>query len=54
MNNLTRSDKYMPKNLDFVFSAYSIWIVAFLIYIPMIKYKLNKYSKEIKAFGQKK
>ena len=44
----------MPMNFDYVLTAYGIWILAFGIYIPMIRYKLKRYHQVLETYEQKK
>ena len=44
----------MPMNLSYVLSAYGVWIIAFIIYIPMLKYKLKRTTQTLETYQQKK
>ncbi|MGK5093200.1 hypothetical protein WDW89_14440 [Deltaproteobacteria bacterium TL4] len=44
----------MPMNLGFVVTCYAVWLLAFVIYIPMLRSKLKQHTQALEAFQQKK
>ncbi len=44
----------MPMNLEYVLTSYGIWVVAFLIYIPVMKRKLKTYTQSLETHQQQK
>ena len=35
----------MPMNMEYVLVTYGIWILTFVVYIPLQKFRLKKYQQ---------
>lgn len=44
----------MPMNLEYVIAAYGIWLIAFIIYIPVLRRRLKVYTHALETYKQKK
>ncbi|MGA1597805.1 MAG: hypothetical protein ACO4AU_02055 [bacterium] len=42
----------MPMNLEYVLTSYGVWILAFVLYVPWVCYKLRRYREGLQSFRQ--
>jgi len=34
----------MPDNLEYVLFSYGVWVLAFAVYIPLMRYRIKTYT----------
>ena len=41
----------MPKNFEFVFAAYGIWVVTFAVYLVYLRHKARSAQQALRRMG---